>query len=99
MAEDFTTKPTAAEAEAIADCKDPRHLYELLQANAAASRAVPQETPAAVAAPPIPAERVRHNSAGYFQVVYPNGNDRFEVTADSEEELQKKIERIRAMYR
>ena len=101
MPENFTTKPTDAEKAAIESCNDPRHLYELLQAKVAAERLIAPETsaPAVAAEPSMPAGPVYHRASGYYRVVYPNNNDRFEVTADSEEELQKKIERIHQMYK
>ncbi|MFZ0977887.1 MAG: hypothetical protein WAN23_00675 [Candidatus Acidiferrales bacterium] len=98
MSENFTREGNDTLEQQIKSADSPTALYEMLATHLAENR--PTEASATAAAnPPMPAEPVRHSPSGFFQVVYPSGNDRFEVSADSAEELRKKIEKIYSMYR
>ena len=99
MAEPFVTPASERTTKLYSEAQSPTELYEIAMKELHEHRGTP-ETPTAPSAPaPLPAGPVDHRASGFYRIVYPSGNDRFEVTADSEEELQKKIERIYQMYK
>ncbi len=113
MPEDFTLKRVPKTVtDAINNAQTPQELREAALNSMAASGLIVRtrddefnyclnpdavERPASPVAP-MPAPRSSSHTPQHYRVIYPGGNDRYELAGDSEEELDVKEARIRAMY-
>jgi len=109
MSRDFLGKSNPALDAAIASATDPERIRELVKSNLASAGIISRERgndygarvtgsrqaeqPATeVSLPASPAQET------CVRVVYPHGNDRFEIFASSEAELDMKEAAIRAIF-
>jgi len=79
--------------KAISECNDPSQIREIVRDYFERDGAAPDP----LAAPVMPGARPTAEPA-CFRVLYPHGNDRYEIYGVSEEELDRKEKHLRAMY-
>lgn len=87
--------PTASDAfrKLVEDCRDASELQEALRRHQEESG-----QPSAAPAPPPVVDASRDSHGNYFVKIYPHGNDAYEIFADSQGELDRKIAAIYKLY-
>lgn len=90
MSENPCTKTSAEFEKAITNITDPSHLQEAVRNYFEQNSAIPEPAPT----PPAPVEAPQT----HVRVIYPSGNNRFELYGASEADLDEKERQIRQLF-